>query len=59
MTEAVLAHQSMLAAVASRVVMMPVALIILFDFAWARVRRRPYLMPVAYAYYACLTAAAS
>jgi len=50
MTGAVSAHRFMLAAIASGTVMMLVALIILFDFAWARVRQRPYLMPVAYAF---------
>ena len=57
MTEPVVAQQIMLAAMAGAMIVMFGALYA-FVFAWARLRQRPYLMPVAYAFYACLTAAA-
>ena len=57
MTEPVLAQQFLLAVIASTLIVMFSALYA-FAFAWARLRQRPYLMPVAYAFYACLTAAA-
>ena len=57
MTETVLAQQFMLAVIAGVLIVLFSALYA-FVFAWARLRQRPYLMPVAYAFYACLTAAA-
>ena len=57
MAEPMAAQQIMLAAMASVMIVMFGALYA-FVFAWARLRQRPYLMPVAYAFYACLTAAA-
>ncbi len=57
MTEPVVAQQILFAAVAG-ILILKYAALYSFVFAWAKLRQRTYLMPVAYAFFACLTAVA-